>query len=239
MFEVEDRLWWYVGMRAITSAILENSINSTSNPRLLDVGCGTGFSVHWLREQLGAQAAFGVDISPNAALFWRERDLDTLALAKGSALPFCEGEFDLVTCFDVVYQLDDDEAASTLSEIRRVLRPGGRLFIREPAYNWMKGAHDIAVGTRKRYTLGGLTRMLSTEGFTIKRRTYANTLLFGAAVPHRLLSRFRGAETSDVREVPPLMNRAMTSALRVEARLLRRISFPFGLSVAAVAEKKK
>jgi hypothetical protein len=123
--------------------------------------------------------------------------------------------------------------------MHRVLAPGGRVFIREPAYNWMRGGHDVAVGTRHRYTRIELRRLLSSQGFTLKRITYMNTLLFWAAVPHRLLSRIKGTEASDVKSVPRLLNQALTAVLGIEARLLRLMSFPFGLSIAALAEKKR
>jgi SAM-dependent methyltransferase len=239
MFDQEERLWWYVGMRAVTASMLDRELNRKGSLRLLDVGCGTGFSLTWLRERFGSQEAFGVDVSPHAAALWRLRGLDTVAVATATGLPFAAAEFDLVTCFDVIYQLDPAQSRAAVAEMRRVLRPGGLLFIREPAYDWMRGAHDVAVGTRHRYTRGELRRLLASEGFAPRRTTYVNTLLFWAAVPHRLLSRVRGEGQSDVRPVPRLMNSLFASALKFEARLVNRVTFPFGLSVVALAEKKR
>lgn len=238
MFDLEERLWWYAGMRAITASVLDRELAERGNLRLLDVGCGTGFSLCWLRERYGSEQAFGVDLSPHAAELWRLRDLDTVAIASADSLPFSANEFDLVTCFDVIYQLDADSAAAAVAEAHRVLRPGGWLFIREPAYDWMRGAHDIAVGTRHRYTRSELKRLLVSNGFAISRATYLNTLLFGAAVPHRLLSRIKGEESSDVKPVPQLLNTIFERALKLEARLVRHFTFPFGLSVIALAKKK-
>lgn len=238
MYDLEERLWWYAGMRAITASILDREFARQSNPRLLDVGCGTGFSLCWLRERYKSEHAFGVDLSPHAAELWRLRDLDTVAIASATGLPFSANEFDLVTCFDVIYQLDAGGARAAITEAHRVLRPGGWLFIREPAYDWMRGAHDIAVGTRHRYTRGELERLLASVGFDVGRATYVNTLLFGAAVPHRLLSRIKGEESSDVKPVPQLLNTVFQSALKLESRLVRLLSFPFGLSVVAFAKKK-
>jgi SAM-dependent methyltransferase len=239
MFDLEERLWWYVGMRAVTASILDRELDSRSSIRLLDVGCGTGFSLTWLRERFNSQAAFGVDVSPHAAALWRLRDLETVTVASADRLPFAAAEFDLVTCFDVIYQLDSAQARAAVAEMCRVLRPGGLLFIREPAYDWMRGAHDVAVSTRHRYTRGELSRLLASEGFAPRRATYVNTLLFWAAVPHRLLSRLRGADQSDVKPVPHLMNALFAFALKLEARLVSRVTFPFGLSVVALAEKKR
>jgi SAM-dependent methyltransferase len=238
MFDLEERLWWYAGMRAITATLLDRELAQRGPLRLLDVGCGTGFSLCWLRERFKSEQAFGVDLSPHAAELWRLRDLDTVAIASADGLPFGANEFDLVTCFDVIYQLDAQGARAAVAEAYRVLKPGGWLFIREPAYDWMRGAHDLAVGTRHRYTRGELKRLLASNGFAVGRATYVNTLLFGAAVPHRLLSRIRGEESSDVKPVPRLLNAIFERALKLESRLVRRLTFPFGLSVVALAKKK-
>lgn len=237
MFDLEERLWWYDGMRGITASLLEPVLGEKNNQRLLDLGCGTGYSLVWLRERFKFAEAYGVDLSPHAAALWRERDLDIVALATADKLPFPDNSFDLVTCFDVIYQLNDERASAAVAEMHRVLKPGGLLFIREPAYQWMRGGHDVAVGTHRRYTVTDLRRLLRARGFKAQRATYANTLLFWAAAPHRLLSKLRGSTESDVKPVPLWLNTLLGAALKLEARMLRRIAFPFGLSVITVAKK--
>lgn len=237
MYDLEDRLWWYVGMRAITAALLDSELGGRGPMRILDVGCGTGYSLNWLRGRYPVERAYGVDLSPHAAALWQLRDLDTVALASADQLPFGANAFDLLTCFDVIYQLDEEGARRAASEMHRVLKPGGVLFIREPAYEWMRGGHDVAVATRHRYTRGELKRLLESVGFETRRATYANSLLFGAAVPHRFLSRLKGSGESDVKPASPLINRLFGGALRVESKMVRRMAFPFGLSVIVVARK--
>src|SRR4051812_2770274 len=80
MYDLEERLWWYAGMRAVTASILDRELQNKSDLRLLDVGCGTGFSLVWLGERYRSRQAFGVDVSPHAADLWRLRDLDTVAV---------------------------------------------------------------------------------------------------------------------------------------------------------------
>ena len=237
IFDSEERFWWYQGMRAVTASFLNGRLKSDPSARLLDVGCGTGYSIVWLREHLCASQAFGVDSSPHAAELWHLRRIDTAGMASADRLPFSDGEFDLVTCFDVIYQLDEKPAREAFREMNRVLKPGGLLFIREPAYEWMRGSHDLAIGTRHRYRLGELRRTLRDCGFKLVRSTYANTLLFALAAFHRIRSRLKGGSESDVQPVPDWINRSLLKVLRLEAVLLRRIPFPFGLSVIALAQK--
>jgi len=239
MFELEERLWWYQGMRAITTSLLSRSLSSGGTRRLLDVGCGTGYSLIWLRERLSVDEIYGVDLSPRAAEFWRGRGLNTIALASADKLPFGENKFDLVTCFDVIYQLDDQRANTAVSEIHRVLDNRGMLFIREPAYQWMRGGHDVAVGTHRRFTLGKLRRLLKSHGLEPRRSTYANSLLFWAAAPHRLLSRLKGSTESDVKPVAGWLNKTLEAALKLESQMMRRLSFTYGLSAIIIAEKRR
>jgi ubiquinone/menaquinone biosynthesis C-methylase UbiE len=183
MFELEDHLWWYQGMRAVTASILDPHLPARPDLFVLDVGCGTGYSLKWLRKKLATREAFGVDISPHASAFWNEHGLTTAAIGSAHQIPLESGTFDLVTCFDVIYQLPGADAKTAIAEMHRVLKPGGLLFIREPAYDWMRGGHDVAVATDHRYTLRKLKLLLTAQDFTLRRATYANSLLFGAAVP--------------------------------------------------------
>src|SRR4030095_17040390 len=90
MFELEERLWWYEGMRAITASILGPALIEEKHRRLVEVGCGTGYAMTWLRDRLGIGEVYGVDLSQHAAAFWNTRALGTAALASVDALPVGE-----------------------------------------------------------------------------------------------------------------------------------------------------
>lgn len=96
--------------------------------RVLDVGCGRGF-VGEVVEGLGG-TYFGVDLV-------RSRGGFRLALADGARLPFGDGTFDALLCIDVFEHMPDLTAAAR--EMRRVLRPGGSLFLSAPNYGNVAG----------------------------------------------------------------------------------------------------
>jgi SAM-dependent methyltransferase len=90
---------------------------------VLDMACGAGFGLLMLRAA-GAMA-FGVDYDGGAL-----RGQRAVACADAAHLPFRESTFDLVTSFETLEHVPD--AAAMLRELRRVLRPGGRLVLSTP-----------------------------------------------------------------------------------------------------------
>src|SRR3954469_9147217 len=84
LYQVEDTHWWYVGRRRIIRSLVEKILN-TSNPRILDVGCGTGANLKMLSDR-GRREVFA--FSPKAVEFCRERGLDSVKLGAAEQLPY-------------------------------------------------------------------------------------------------------------------------------------------------------
>jgi len=91
--------------------------------RILDLGCGAGS----LRAQLAGMNVTGVDVDPNELA--RNRSLSS-ACAESHSMPFAGRSFDLVICHHSLEHVRD--VPGTICEIRRVLKPGGRLFVSVP-----------------------------------------------------------------------------------------------------------
>jgi len=236
MYQAEETMWWYVGMRAISFALLDGAGLAETpgrDRRLLDTGCGTGSMV----AHLGRRGrAVGVDLSGEALRFCRTRGV-SVAQAPLGRLPFAAGTFDAVTSFDVLYHrwVEDDQSA--VGELCRVLRPGGVLLVRVPALRWLYGAHDEAVYTRHRYTRGELRRLFESAGLVLLRATYANSVLLPALLMRRTLDRVLGRSGSDVGFLPPPLEHTFRTVLRGEAWLIRHLSLPLGASVLALGRK--
>ena len=88
--------------------------------RVLDAGCGEGVLVDEFRERLAIE---GIDPHYEGAHVRR----GSLA-----ALPYADGAFDRALCLDVLEHLPFDEQARALSELARVIAPGGELFVTVP-----------------------------------------------------------------------------------------------------------
>jgi SAM-dependent methyltransferase len=236
MFRLEDSFWWYVGMRRVCAALLDEALPRRTGIQVLDAGAGTGGSLQLL-ERYGDVSAF--DFAAQATRMFLQRRRGRVCQASIDAVPFRDNTFDLVTSFEVLCQLSQEQESTALLELRRVLRPGGLLMLRLPAFQALYGPHDMAVHTRHRYSAPEVKRRLQESGFAGVRTTYANTLLFPAALARRLLTRFvtPAKGDSDVRPVPGPLNALLTAVLSTEAAIIPRLRLPFGLSVIALAAK--
>src|SRR5260370_25013960 len=135
---------------------------------ILDAGCGPGGNGAWLTRH-GTVVA--VDFAPEGLRFVRERRpaLDPVR-ASVATLPFPDQTFDVVVAITVVYSVLDDHAAVT--ELGRVLRPGGVVLLLEPAFRSLRRAHDTTVGGGPRYRRGELPARPTDAGLTAHRATY-------------------------------------------------------------------
>ena len=104
--------------------LLERWLSELSaSQRILDLGCGAGS----LRAQLAGLNVTGVDVDPKELA--RSREFSS-ACAESHSLPFASRSFDLVICHHSLEHFLD--APGAIREIRRVLKPEGRLFVSVP-----------------------------------------------------------------------------------------------------------
>jgi demethylmenaquinone methyltransferase/2-methoxy-6-polyprenyl-1,4-benzoquinol methylase len=105
--------------------------------RGVDVGCGVGLYALWLAEAAGG-AAHVIGLEPEAARVEAARDLVAgrpgadrveFRVGDGTVLPLPDRSVDWVWCGDVLHHIVDTERA--LREFLRVVRPGGRIVIKE------------------------------------------------------------------------------------------------------------
>ena len=113
-------------------ALVHEALDAQPGDRVLDVGCGPGFFVTELAERVGPSGSVvGVDLSRDMLAVARKRAERhaNVELLESSAtpLPFEGGSFDRALSVQVLEYVED--VAAALAELRRVLRPGGRLVV--------------------------------------------------------------------------------------------------------------
>lgn len=238
MYQVEDTHWWYLGMASITRALLNRYTTPGAGLSILDAGCGTGAVMTSYLADYGQVTGF--DFAAAALQFCQQRGAERLARASIVELPFADASFDLAVSFDVLCEQAVRDDGVALRALQRVLAPGGRLVLRLPAYDWLRGQHDRAVHIRHRYTRSELAARLNAAGFEVERLSYANTFLFPIALLKRLAEHIWTPKSSgsDLTLGVGSMNGVLRAVLSAEAPLIAATGLPFGLTVVAVARKK-
>ena len=239
MYRVEGEHWWFVGRRRILEGFVSEICRDLrrdlgmARPRILDVGCGTGANLEMLSQFGDAE---GVDVSADALSFCHARGLINVRQGAAEKLPYEDNSFDLVTALDVVEHLDDDVGG--LSEMRRVLRPGGRALLFVPAFMFLWGVQDDISHHRRRYRIPQLRRSVEAAGFEVERTTYANITFFAPILLGRALMRLTGLRPASENNINvSALNGVLGRVLGAESSFLRRVNFPFGVSAICVARK--
>jgi SAM-dependent methyltransferase len=141
--------------------------------RALDLGSGDGR----LGAELPAEELTAADVSPVALERARRRvpAARIVELEPDAPLPFRDGEFDLVLCAETLEHVRDVQLL--LSEVRRILRPGGTLALSTPAYGRRTGVAVIACGFEavfdplsphlRPFSKRSLARLLDQLGFDV------------------------------------------------------------------------
>jgi predicted SAM-dependent methyltransferase len=129
-------------------------VKEYKHDKVLDVGCGMGTFVNYLREN--RIEAFGVDGAEAAQKYWNK---DYFKLANANKIPFKDGVFDLVTSTDFFEHVEESEIDGIYSEMKRVVKPKGTILNFIAPEVKLKAYRDIYHCTNK--PLGWWRRKLS------------------------------------------------------------------------------
>ncbi|MHC4513498.1 MAG: class I SAM-dependent methyltransferase [Planctomycetota bacterium] len=165
---VEANHWWTLGMTDIMHTLLAARLPQGENVTFLDVGCGSGIGLAWAARNLPHARRIGVDVSPHALEHCESTDAE-LHLVEDERLPLRDTSVDLAICIDVLQHTADETAM--LSEVFRVLKPGGVLFARTNA----RSITPPPAGSRL-FTRSELVHELKEAGFRVLRCSPTNAV---------------------------------------------------------------
>ncbi len=145
--------------------LLDVFLSASPGPSVLNAGAGQGsFSLRLA--QLGFEVT-SIDDSPAAVDVLRARQPGPVELADVTAMPFADESFDAAVLGEVLEHVPDD--AGALSEVARVLRPGGVLAVSVPANPARFGPSDRWAGHLRRYSREMLVGACERNGFRVRR----------------------------------------------------------------------
>ncbi|MBO0831292.1 MAG: class I SAM-dependent methyltransferase [Actinobacteria bacterium] len=203
---LEDRHWWYKERRAILARELRRL---PATGRALDIGAAGGGNTRVLMQH-GWQA-LALEYTDSVADVARARGISAIR-ADARYLPLQTASCGLVTAFDILEHIDEDYLAA--AEIARVLRPGGTALVAVPCDMALWSPHDDEVGHVRRYSRPGLVEVIQKAGLTVEQVWSWNVLLRPVVALRR-----KSSTGSDLSELPPLVNGALTAVIVAERYL--------------------
>jgi SAM-dependent methyltransferase len=238
--QAEKEFWWYRGMERILFRVLDPIVRARAPLRdVVEAGCGTGYMASRLAERYNWRV-FPTDLEHQALLYGRQSGLQRMAQAEIGALPFADARFDALVTFDVMVYVPRGDESRVVSELARVIKPGGLLVLRTAALEMLRSHHAAFTGEIQRYTRDQIVRLATANGLKVLRCTYANSLLMPVAlVKFRLIEPLTGGDpSSGVQPVAPWLDRILYGALDREAGWLGAgHDLPVGQSLILIAEK--
>ncbi len=239
--QLADEHWWLLGRKRVCLGLLEAALDGRQPARVLDVGSGSGGFLASLRRIGGT--LHHVDTDRGSLERCRARGQDGGLQASGGHLPFASETFDLVCLFDVLEHIADDREA--LTEVARVLRPGGTVFLHVPAHPWLFAQNDRVSGHHRRYTRAALRDLTRAAGLELERLTGTNVLLLPAIAAvilalkglERLGFGRRSPHTNLSWPLPVWAHSLLARTFAAELLLSRTRDLPTGHSLALVARK--
>ncbi len=237
-FQIEDNSFWF---RHRNNCIIEVVKLFPPKGIFYDVGGGNGFVAKELEENeietvLVEPGKTGVS---NA----RTRGLRHIIYATLEDAEFKSHTLSTVGLFDVVEHMAEDKAFLELAF--ELLKPGGRLYITVPVFNFLWSGEDEYAGHFKRYTIKSLRKILDEIGFHVEYATYIFSILpfpifLFRSVPNRLrLIKKRSSKETHKREHSQpegIMGKLLENILKMELKRIRhKKMIPFGSSCLIAA----
>jgi len=132
--------------------------------RILEAGCGTGAALAGLRTMADVSLC-GIDPSADMIAVARRRlgDGAELTVADTATMPYLPGSFDAALALNVLYFCDPE--SRMIADLRRVLKPGGRLVCYVTARSTMQSWPFVRAGLHRLFDAEGLEAALVRGGF--------------------------------------------------------------------------
>jgi len=223
--------------RKMTLNCIKKFFKETNN-NILEIGSSSGFMIEDLNKNLPKNFYVGSDIIPI--------NLEKVA-SNNKNIPFIcfdilkcplpRNSFDIVIILNVLEHIKDDELA--LIKINKLLKKNGKVFIEVPANQELYDNYDSQLMHFRRYSSKELIMKLNNSGFKIKYKTAVGFFAYPAFYIIKKINRFR----NNVNTVEQQTRKTKSSFILkiifcIERFLSKIISYPFGIRLYIVAEKK-
>jgi 2-polyprenyl-3-methyl-5-hydroxy-6-metoxy-1,4-benzoquinol methylase len=230
MYETEEKLWWYRILHEKVLAEIELKFGSKKDISILDIGCGTGGLLSFLRKNNYTNLQ-GIDYSEYSIHFSKSRNLNVQKLNIDELqMAFKNQKFDVIICNDVFYCLDKKQIINALHNIGKLLSLNGVFLSNNNAFNIFYGTHDIAVGGKWRFTLKDFQEFTAKTSLKIQHYSYWTWVLSPLVLIIRISQQIQlklglintSNLVSDVEIPPNFLNEMFYRIVKMEEKILNK-----------------
>jgi 2-polyprenyl-3-methyl-5-hydroxy-6-metoxy-1,4-benzoquinol methylase len=234
--------FWVSSRNRLFKSLVFQQMAPAGKTKFLEIGCGTG---DFIRQIIGHNelAITGSEIYLKGLVYAQKNlpgvDFIQLDVTRGQV-----GEkFDMIVAFDVLEHIEDD--VSAISNINKMLGPGGVFIASVPQYMFLWGRLDEIVKHKRRYSRKELVTKLREGGFDVSYATSFVCALFPLMVITRMLDKGREQSQPDAAALekrvsfPKALNWILDLVMRIDEALIRLgVSLPFGGTLVVVAKQR-
>ncbi len=215
----------------------------TPNPAILEVGCSSGFMLQVIREQFPQALVIGSDYvrGPLEALTAKIPDLPILQFNLLKC-PLPTASLDAVVALNVLEHIEDD--AQALSQLHRILKPGGVAVLEVPAGPKLYDVYDELLLHYRRYSRRGLAQIVKAAGFEIVEQSHLGVFMYpGFWLVKQRNKRFLSREKALQQQVVASNIRSTKNklplevAMKLEMAIGQKIQYPFGIRCLMTCRK--
>ena len=219
------------------SKLIHKMLVTRNVSTLWEIGAGNGTAAIPLRE-LGLEV-IAVEPLKSGAKTLLENGFQTFySTLEDLSLP--DNSIDAIGAFDVLEHLENPE--DLLSEIFRILKPGGIFICSVPANQWLFSDFDMAIGHFRRYSRKSLSKLVMNSKLTVLNvRPLFGFLVIPAfllrRIPFLLGRRSRPKKIETSRQKYIWLLSQLNLIFRILVTLEKTIRLRFGLSLVLISEK--
>ena len=218
---------------------IEKCIKENGHSLIWEIGAGDGSVSDHLRSN-GIEVICVEPIYGGARLL-AEKGAISYCLTLGE-LEFPDNSISAIGMFDVLEHIDD--ASATISEIHRVLAPGGLFVCTVPAYNFLFSDFDVAIGHFRRYSKHSLQSLMRTKNFTEISTHFLFAILVPPAfllraLPYRLGRRNSYTQEKKIKGLETKILSKISKFVGLWFKLESVLRIPVGLSILSAWSKDK
>lgn len=241
-YKLEREHWWFKARLKILEYSFKKWIDKGTSNAILNVGAATGATSLMLKNYGLVQS---LEYDKQCSVFLSEILNEEVTNASVTNLPFKNNTYNVVCGFDIIEHVENDTKA--LSEIYRVTKDDGYVFLTVPAFNFLWSKHDEINHHYRRYNISNLNKLVTKSGFEIEYVTYFNFFLFLPILFVRILSKLFPKQDdskstgSDFEKFNSngLLNKLLYWVFLSEKMFFKfKFRLPFGVSALIIAKKR-